>query len=247
MVKHQDAKDQHQGQGYGEIAVVLDLPRIGDSDGGCTDGRNLYFWMLALSQFGYLLDQIHDFGIALGITTREGRREEGKAFVATFVEEVFVLHAVVLRGVERIEPLQGGRIKVERVGLDALHHKARRGHGERPLDVGHTGGHMVGVGQQGVHALVIAFRKEQGLVFADEVDGVKYLAAVDTALQVADDLGGICFLPMAFKGIHGLHYRVDGFIACQLGGVGSKDNRDLALIAQVVVDRCIAFLFGVGG
>ena len=84
---------------------MLDLSRVGDSDGRRTHGRNLYLWMLALSQFGHLIDQIDDFGVALGVATRERRREEGKTLVAAFVEEVFVLQAVVLCGIERVEAL----------------------------------------------------------------------------------------------------------------------------------------------
>ena len=106
---------------------------------------------------------------------------------------------------------------------------------------------MLGVGQQGVHALVVGFGEKQGLVFADEVDGIKHLAAVDATLQVADDLCRVTFLPMALKGIHGFHDGVDGLVASQLGSVGRENDRDLALVAQVVVDRGVAFLLGVSG
>ena len=95
--------------------------------------------------------------------------------------------------------------------------------------------------------VVVGFGEKQGLVFADEVDGVKHLAAVDTTLQVADNLGGICCFPMALKGIHGFHDGVDGLVASQLGSVGKENDRDLALVAQIVVDRGITFFFGVGG
>ena len=36
-------------------------------------------------------------------------------------------------------------------------------------------------------------------------------------------------------------------VASQLSGIGSEDDGDLTLVAQVVVDRGIAFFLGVGG
>ena len=213
--KHQDAENQHKGDGEREETVSLDLPGIGNRYGGRADSRDAHPRMLALGQPYHLIDQIHYLGVALGVAAREWRREEGKAFVAAFVEEVFVFKAVVLCGIERVEALQGRRIEVERVGLDAIDDETGRRHGQHPLDVGHASGHMVGVGQQRVHASVVGFGEKQGLVLTDEVHGVKHFAAIDATLQVADDLCRVAFLPMALKGIHGIHDGIDGFIIGQ--------------------------------
>ena len=55
---------------------------------------------------GYdLIQQVDNPCVALGVAARERRREEDKTLVAALVEEVLVLHAVTLRGVEGIEAL----------------------------------------------------------------------------------------------------------------------------------------------
>ena len=52
-----------------------------------------------------LIQQTDNLSIASGVATRKRRREEGKALVAALIEEVFVLYAIVLCGVEGIQPL----------------------------------------------------------------------------------------------------------------------------------------------
>ena len=78
--------------------------------------------------------------------------------------------------------------------------------------------------------MVVALGKEQGLVFADEVDGIKHLTAIHAALQVANHLGGVTLFPMALEGIHCLYYGIDSFIIINFRGVNSKNNRNLALV-----------------
>ena len=106
---------------------------------------------------------------------------------------------------------------------------------------------MIGVGEQVIHALVVAFGKKQWLVLADEVHGIEYLAAIDTTLQIADKLGCVTQLPLLLKSIHDIHQRIEGFFASELCGVGREYDRHLTLVAHVVIDRGVAFLLGVGG
>ena len=73
------------------------------------------------------------------------------------------------------------------------------------------------------------------------------MATVNFALQVTNQQGGIRGFPIRFKGIHGIHHGVKGFVANQLSGVGRKDDGDLSLVAEVVVDRGVTLFLGVGG
>ena len=106
---------------------------------------------------------------------------------------------------------------------------------------------MVGIIQERVHALVVGLGEKEGLVLADEVDGVESLAAVHAALEVGDEVGGVAFAPVAFESFHGLSEGVDGIDAYRTGVVYSEDEGDLALVAQVVVDGGITLLLRVGG
>ena len=234
--EHQDAEYQHNGQGNGNEAVFFDLLRVGDGDSGRTHGRDMHLGMLRFGLGYHLVQQTDNLRIALGVAARERRRKEGKTFVAALVEEIFVLHAVALRRVKHIQPLQGGRIQVKRVGLDAIDDETCRGHRQHPLDIGHAGCHVVGVGEQGIHAAVVTLGKKQRLVLADEVHGVEHLAAVNFAAQVADQLCGVAFLPPLFKGIHGVHQGIEGLVANELCGVGSEDDGHPTLVAHVIVD-----------
>ena len=84
--------------------------------------------MFRFSLFYDLIQQFNNLRVAFCIATRKRRGEESKTLVAALVKEVFVLHAVILRRVERIEALQGWRIQIERVGLNAIYHQTHRRH-----------------------------------------------------------------------------------------------------------------------
>ena len=146
--EHQDAENQHEGQGNGKQAVFLDLLRVGDRDGGCAHGRDMHIWRGGLGLLYHFIDDIHNPCVAFGVAARKWRGEEGKAHVAAIVEEIFILQAIALCRIKGIEALQRGRIKVQGVGFHAIHHKTDRGHRQNPFDVAHTSSHIIRFSQQ---------------------------------------------------------------------------------------------------